>query len=286
MGLGAELFSFPLAFISPMSWVLFGRKHLVYANDMFMILFGRGDLVYTNDMFMIISRFIEIGPSLTGFSMPFFVDYFGQLNRLHFFLFENVSLIIFRSLQCSVLSPIYGLQRVEVQSTGKLLSRVFFFFSFDISILSLARFKQIMGTEINRLSVFKIGIILFFSVLVWYQLTTSVLLDSHSSLHLFPFVIMGKGWVRTPEQEEYLESEFQNYLKARIDGDVKNWRTMLHSKWEERWPERQVLINEWNLSDDTPLNTTQMATLGEALAARKTVNALIYHNTTFIQFFF
>jgi hypothetical protein len=85
---------------------------------------------------------------------------------------------------------------------------------------------------------------------------------------------MGKGWVRTPEQEAYLEGEFNNYLKARRDGEVKNWRSTLHEKWEERWPERQVLINEWKLSDDTPFNTTQMETLGEALAARKMVRCI------------
>jgi hypothetical protein len=94
---------------------------------------------------------------------------------------------------------------------------------------------------------------------------------------------MGKGWDRTPEQEAYLEGEFNNYLKARKDGEVKNWRAMLHEKWEERWPERQVLMNEWNLSDDTSFDAAQMTILGEALAARKTVNALIYHIGTLIQ---
>lgn len=82
---------------------------------------------------------------------------------------------------------------------------------------------------------------------------------------------MGKGWVRTHEQEEYLDSEFNSYLKARKNGEVKIWRTKLHDKWEERWPERQFLINEWKLTDDAPFNTAQMAALGEALAARKTV---------------
>ena len=82
---------------------------------------------------------------------------------------------------------------------------------------------------------------------------------------------MGKGWVRTPEQKAYLEGEFQSYMKARKDGEVKNWRAILHEKWEEQWPERQVLMNEWKLSDDTPFNAAQMETLGEALAARKKV---------------
>jgi hypothetical protein len=82
---------------------------------------------------------------------------------------------------------------------------------------------------------------------------------------------MGKGWVRTPEQEAYLDGEFQGYLKARKDGEVKNWRIKLHDKWEERWPEREVLANEWKLADNTPFNTAQMAALGKALGARKTV---------------
>ena len=90
---------------------------------------------------------------------------------------------------------------------------------------------------------------------------------------------MGKGWVRSPEQEAYLEGEFQNYLKARKDGEIKNWRSKLHEKWEERWPERQGLINEWKLSDDAQFNPTQMEALGNALAARKTVrNTFIHHN--------
>jgi hypothetical protein len=88
---------------------------------------------------------------------------------------------------------------------------------------------------------------------------------------LLPFFIMGKEWIRTSEQEAYLEKEFNGYLKARTDGEVKNWRIKLHEKWEERWPERQVLIKEWKLADDAQLNTAQMAALGEALAARKAV---------------
>ena len=82
---------------------------------------------------------------------------------------------------------------------------------------------------------------------------------------------MGKGWIRTPEQEVYLDGEFNNYLKARKNGEVKIWRTKLHDKWEEHWPERQALINEWKLADDTLFDPAQMAALGEALAARKKV---------------
>lgn len=93
---------------------------------------------------------------------------------------------------------------------------------------------------------------------------------------------MGKGWVRTPEQEAYLDGEFSDYLKARKKGEVKIWRTKLHDKWEERWPERQVLINEWRLSDDAQFNTTQMEALGEALAARKMVNAFIISYITMV----
>ena len=142
-----------------------------------------------------------------------------------------------------------------------------------------------MGTEINNLYL-KSGSSLFFFRLGFVPAHhLSALRLTHSSLQLLPFVIMGKGWVCTPEQEAYLESEFQNYLKAHIDGEVKNWRAMLHDRWEERWPERQVLINEWNLSDDTPFNTTQMAALGEALAARKMVNALIYQMLHLFKFF-
>lgn len=85
---------------------------------------------------------------------------------------------------------------------------------------------------------------------------------------------MGKEWVRTPVQEAYLEGEFQNYMKARKEGEVKNWRMKLHDKWEERWPEQEVLRNEWKLSDDTPFNADQMTALGEALAARKTVECI------------
>jgi hypothetical protein len=82
---------------------------------------------------------------------------------------------------------------------------------------------------------------------------------------------MGKGWVRTPEQTAYLDGEFQNYLKARKDGEVKNWRIKLHDKWEEHWPEWEFLANEWKLPGNTLFNTDQMAALGKALAARKMV---------------
>lgn len=87
---------------------------------------------------------------------------------------------------------------------------------------------------------------------------------------------MGKEWVRSPEQEAYLDGEFQSYLKARKDGEIKNWRSKLHEKWEERWPEREALIKEWKLSDDTLFNADQMAALGEALTARKMVKFCIY----------
>jgi hypothetical protein len=99
---------------------------------------------------------------------------------------------------------------------------------------------------------------------------------------------MGKGWVRTPEQEAYLDNEFQSYLKARKDGEVKNWRAKLHDKWEERWPERQVLTDEWKLADDTAFNMVQMAALGEALAARKTVrcNPISQRHTCIERLFF
>ena len=85
---------------------------------------------------------------------------------------------------------------------------------------------------------------------------------------------MGKEWICTPEQEAYLHGEFKGYLKACKDGKVKTWRTRLHEKWEECWPERQALINEWNLANDSLFNPAQMAVLGEALAARKTVMCL------------
>ena len=95
---------------------------------------------------------------------------------------------------------------------------------------------------------------------------------------------MGKGWVRTPEQEAYLDGEFQSFLNARKDGEVKMWRNKLHEKWEERWPERQALINELKLSDDAQFDTAQMAALGKALAARKAVkNAFPHHNSTYIE---
>ena len=98
---------------------------------------------------------------------------------------------------------------------------------------------------------------------------------------------MGKGWVRTSEQEAYLDGEFQSYLKARKDGEVKNWRSKLHEKWEERWPERQALINEWGLASDAQFDPAQMEALGEALAAQKTAkNAFIYHNRTCIEWAF
>ena len=75
-------------------------------------------------------------------------------------------------------------------------------------------------------------------------------------------------------------------MKACKDSKVKNWHALLHEKWEEHWPEQQVLINEWNLPDNTPFNTDQMAALSNALAAQKMVNALIYHNATLFSVFF
>ena len=97
---------------------------------------------------------------------------------------------------------------------------------------------------------------------------------------------MGKEWIRTPEQEAYLDGEFKGYLKARKDGEVKTWHTRLHEKWEERWPERQALINEWNLANDSLFNPAQMAVLGEALAARKTVMCLYINSTCIEELFF
>ena len=97
---------------------------------------------------------------------------------------------------------------------------------------------------------------------------------------------MGKGWVCTPEQEAYLDSEFNSYLNACRNGEVKIWHNKLHEKWEERWPERQFLINE--LANNAQFNTAQMTALSEALATRKMVimYLFIYHNSTCIEHFF
>jgi hypothetical protein len=148
------------------------------------------------------------------------------------------------------------------------LSVFFFFHANDqLMITSRSTFKLVPIHELVQFGYVHVNdrFVIFLLPLVWCQLTVPVA--------LLPF-IMGKGWVRTPEQEEYLDSEFKGYLEARKKGEVKIWRAKLHNKWEERWPEKQVLINEWNLSDNTMFDTAQMDTLGKALAARKKVNCI------------
>ena len=83
------------------------------------------------------------------------------------------------SLQCT--KPIYSLQHVEAHSTSLMtrLSEKNFscFNSFSTSQFCFWHDSN-NGNQIKQ-SVFKIGIIFFFFVLVWYQLTISVPVDSH-----------------------------------------------------------------------------------------------------------
>ena len=85
------------------------------------------------------------------------------------------------------------------------------------------------------------------------------------------FVVMGKKWMRSPEQTEYLKSHFSAYLEAHKSGKSVAFRSRLYEGWARRWPEREVVFPSWK-EGDTPLTRDQMEELGKAISKRKMVS--------------
>ena len=90
--------------------------------------------------------------------------------------------------------------------------------------------------------------------------------------HLF-FVLMGKSWYRSTEQDSYLQEQVKELLKARLDETVKGFRHQLYETWEAHWPEVKVLFP--NQTDaDPPLTKEQIDKLANAMATRKKVSLI------------
>jgi hypothetical protein len=84
---------------------------------------------------------------------------------------------------------------------------------------------------------------------------------------------MGKPWARTPEQDAYLKSHFPGFIKARQEGSMQAFRTLLYNGWEQLWPERSILY-PLREEGDLPLTKEQMAELGKAMVIRKKVGLI------------
>ena len=95
------------------------------------------------------------------------------------------------------------------------------------------------------------------------------LLPPYSVYNLF--VVMGKKWMRSPEQMEYLKSHFSAYLEAHKSGKSVAFRSRLYEGWARRWLEREVVFPSWK-EGDTPLTRDQMEELGKAISKRKMVS--------------
>ena len=85
------------------------------------------------------------------------------------------------------------------------------------------------------------------------------------------FVVMGKKWMCSPEQTEYLKSHFSAYLEAHKSGKSVAFHSRLYEGWAHRWPEREVVFPSWK-EGDTPLTRDQMEELGKAISKRKMVS--------------
>jgi hypothetical protein len=84
---------------------------------------------------------------------------------------------------------------------------------------------------------------------------------------------MGKSWLRTPEQDKYLQEQVKGLLKARRDDTVKDFRHHLHEAWEARWPEIKVIFPE-RTDTDPKLTIEQVDELSSAMASRKQVSLI------------
>lgn len=84
---------------------------------------------------------------------------------------------------------------------------------------------------------------------------------------------MGKSWLRTAEQDKYLQEQVKKLLQARLDDTVKAFRHQLYETWEARWPEINVLFPQ--LTDADPqLTKEQIDELSSAMALRKQVGLI------------
>jgi hypothetical protein len=84
---------------------------------------------------------------------------------------------------------------------------------------------------------------------------------------------MGKAWLRTAEQDQYLQEQVNVLLKARLDDTVKLFRNQLHESWEARWPEIKVLFPE-RTDTDPGLTKEQIDELSSAMGLRKQVSLI------------
>lgn len=83
--------------------------------------------------------------------------------------------------------------------------------------------------------------------------------------------LMGKPWFRTAEQDEYLQEQVKELLKARHDETVRSFRHQLYERWEARWPEVKVLF-PMRTDTDSSLTTEQIEELSKAMLVRKKVS--------------
>jgi hypothetical protein len=82
---------------------------------------------------------------------------------------------------------------------------------------------------------------------------------------------MGKSWLRTAEQDRFLQEQVKDLLKARLDDTVKVFRHQLHETWEARWPEIGVIFPQ-RTDTDPELTKDQVDELSNAMAIRKQVS--------------
>jgi hypothetical protein len=85
---------------------------------------------------------------------------------------------------------------------------------------------------------------------------------------------MGKTWLRTAEQDQYLKEQVNELVKARLDDTVKGFRHQLHETWEARWPEVKVLFPQ-RTDADPQLTKEQVDQLSRAMGLRKDVSFIL-----------
>ena len=84
---------------------------------------------------------------------------------------------------------------------------------------------------------------------------------------------MDKAWLRTAEQDQYLQEQVQVLLKAHLNDTIKLFRNQLHEIWEACWPEIKVLFPE-RTDADLGLTKEQIDELSSTMGLRKQVSLI------------
>ena len=85
---------------------------------------------------------------------------------------------------------------------------------------------------------------------------------------------MGKSWLCTAKQDQYLKEQVKELIKACLDDTVKGFCHQLHETWEACWPEVKVLFPQ-QTDADLQLTKEQVDKLLRAMGLQKEVSLIL-----------